>query len=277
MSAQIIPFAFEDSLVRTVQRDGEPWFVGKDVCKVLDIRDHNQALERLDDDERGGCSVPTPRGLQEVIVVSEAGVFRLIFTSRKPEAERFKRWLAHEVLPALRKTGSYAVPGREPIQPGAEPVRIEELKLAKVREARLLYGHARARLLWEELGLDHVPAVTAGPDADARRCLDMVLDAEIDGNGRPLSVRTAILAALDDDESMAARLASEGVRIDAEHDGFIVANDMMLWAEVFRGTEFASGRHSRALKRLPGARPWHAQRYGQATSRGTWLPARLLD
>jgi prophage antirepressor-like protein len=79
----VVPFAFEDKLVRTVRIEDEPWFAGKDVCSVLDIRDHKQALGRLDEDERGGCSVPTPQGPQEMIVVSEAGVYRLIFTSRK--------------------------------------------------------------------------------------------------------------------------------------------------------------------------------------------------
>lgn len=70
----IIPFAFEDSLVRTVVKDGEPWFVGADVCRILEIRDHRQALEKLDDDERGRCPVPTPGGVQEVIAVSEPGL-----------------------------------------------------------------------------------------------------------------------------------------------------------------------------------------------------------
>ena len=75
----ITPFAFEDHLVRATTRDNEPWFVGKDVCEVLGISKHHQALDRLDDDERGTCSVGTPSGEQIMIVVSEPGVYRLDF------------------------------------------------------------------------------------------------------------------------------------------------------------------------------------------------------
>ena len=106
-------FAFEDHLVRVVKQGDEPWFVGRDVCKVLQIKNETQAMSRLDSDERrDGVCITDPIGReQSVIVVSEPGVFRLVFSSRKPEAERFKRWLAHEVLPELRRTGSYALHG----------------------------------------------------------------------------------------------------------------------------------------------------------------------
>lgn len=103
----ITNFAFGEHLVRVIEREGEPWFVGKDVCGVLGISKHHQALENLDIDERGTCNVGTPSGNQDMIIVSEPGVYRLIFRSRKPEAERFKRWLAHEVLPEIRRTGRY--------------------------------------------------------------------------------------------------------------------------------------------------------------------------
>ncbi len=115
-------YHFEGTPVRDVLVAGEPWFVGKDVCGVLGIADHNQALGSLPDDERGGYVVPTPRGDQEMICVNEPGLYRLIFKSRKAEAERFKRWVCHEVLPAIRRTGAYGTPGGGEAGPFMVPV-----------------------------------------------------------------------------------------------------------------------------------------------------------
>jgi prophage antirepressor-like protein len=103
----VVNFAFEEQLVRVVERDGEPWFVGNDVCRALGLSNPRKAVGDLDDDERGVTTGDTLGGEQVMNIVSEAGVYRLVFRSRKPEAERFKRWLAHEVLPAIRKTGRY--------------------------------------------------------------------------------------------------------------------------------------------------------------------------
>ncbi|MDA8231314.1 MAG: BRO family protein [Magnetospirillum sp.] len=101
------PFVFEGAAVRVIDRDGEPWFVGADVCRVLGYANTSQALGRLDPDEKGVYSTDTLGGAQEMTVVSEPGLYRLIFGSRKPVAERFKRWISHDVLPAIRKTGRY--------------------------------------------------------------------------------------------------------------------------------------------------------------------------
>lgn len=103
-------FNFEDRKVRVVIVNDEPWFVGKDVCEVLEISKHRDAVARLDDDERGSVLVDTPGGKQEMTAVNEYGIYSLIMTSRKPEAKRFKRWVTHEVLPRIRKTGQYGVP-----------------------------------------------------------------------------------------------------------------------------------------------------------------------
>jgi prophage antirepressor-like protein len=122
MSASPIPFAFEDHLVRAV-RDarGEPWFVAKDVCRVLEISDHHQAIDSLDDDERGRYNVPTPSGNQEMKTVSESGLYSLIFRSRKPEARRFRKWVTAEVLPSLRRTGAYCRTAARQPQPEERP------------------------------------------------------------------------------------------------------------------------------------------------------------
>ena len=112
--SNITPFAFGDNLVRSMtDENGNPWFVAKDVCRVLDIRDHHQAIEQLDDDERGRCTIPTPGGAQELKTISESGLYSLVFRSRKPEAKAFSKWVRSEVLPALRKTGKYQMP-RQP-------------------------------------------------------------------------------------------------------------------------------------------------------------------
>jgi prophage antirepressor-like protein len=103
-------FNFEDREVRVVIVNNEPWFVAKDVCEVLEISKHRDAVSRLDDDERGSVLVDTPGGKQEMTAVNEYGIYSLVMTSRKPEAKKFKRWVTHEVLPSIRKTGRYVVP-----------------------------------------------------------------------------------------------------------------------------------------------------------------------
>lgn len=145
----LIPFAFGEQLVRAVWRGDEPWFVGKDVCGCLGLKNHNDALGGLDPDEKGVASTdPLEAGGEQImVVISEPGVYRLVFRSRKPEAERFKRWLAHEVLPSLRKTGRFGVEAAA--APAPCDIREEPLlhKLHILREARAIHGRAVAALL----------------------------------------------------------------------------------------------------------------------------------
>lgn len=92
--------------VRIILQDNEPWFVAKDVCDCLEIKNTTDTLKRLDEDERARLNL----GRQgEANVVNEYGLYSLVMSSRKPEAKEFKRWITHEVLPALRKTGSYSL------------------------------------------------------------------------------------------------------------------------------------------------------------------------
>ncbi len=107
---QIVAFNFESHNVRVCMGgNGEAMFVAADVLSTLSL--DRKALERLDDDEKGVSSIHTPGGPQDMTVVNESGLYNLVLGSRKPEAKRFKRWVTHEVLPSIRKTGSYAVPG----------------------------------------------------------------------------------------------------------------------------------------------------------------------
>ena len=115
---KLTEFSFEHRRsVRVFDLDGEGWFVLNDVCAVLAITNQRNAAARLDDDEKGVRIVDTLGGRQQVTIVSEAGLYSLILASRKPEAKRFKRWVTHEVLPSIRRTGSYRVPT------GADPQR----------------------------------------------------------------------------------------------------------------------------------------------------------
>lgn len=107
--SQAFIFNASNQQVRTVTIESEPYFVAKDVCLILGISNHNDAVSRLDDDEKRGSALPTPSGTQQMMVVNESGLYHLIFQSRKPEAKAFRKWVTAEVLPALRRTGRYEV------------------------------------------------------------------------------------------------------------------------------------------------------------------------
>lgn len=109
--------------VRTVMRDGEPWFVAADVCEFFGVTNRNRVLQNLDDDEKGGTQIDTPGGTQTMTIINEAGLYSLLFylqptkargISEEQIAERcellrkYKRWITHEVVPAIRKHGAYA-------------------------------------------------------------------------------------------------------------------------------------------------------------------------
>lgn len=109
MSNEIQRFEFKGAALRTLtDENGEPWFVAKDVCDVLELSNVGQALARLDDDEKSSITLNdgTP-GNPNKAIVSESGLYALVLASRKPEAHEFKRWVTHEVLPQIRKTGGY--------------------------------------------------------------------------------------------------------------------------------------------------------------------------
>lgn len=103
-------FRYDGADLYTVLVDGEPWFKVADVCNVLEIGNPSMAAARLDDDEVTLISI---EGRPQTNYVSEAGLFALILGSRKPEAKAFKRWVTHEVLPAIRKTGTYVAPASD--------------------------------------------------------------------------------------------------------------------------------------------------------------------
>jgi anti-repressor protein len=103
--ADIQMFDFNGAEIRVVIIDGDPWFIAKDIYSVLEL-DHT-SLRRLKDYEKGVESIPTLGGDQEMATISESGLYRLVLTSRKPQAEFFQDWVCQKVLPSIRKTGSY--------------------------------------------------------------------------------------------------------------------------------------------------------------------------
>lgn len=133
MNTALMPFTFNDALVRALLDDqGNSWFVAKDVCQVLEIVNHNDAISSLDEDEKGVANTDplSIGGSQQVRTVSESGLYSLIFRSRKDEAKRFRKWVTAEVLPAIRKTGGYARPGFKVV----EEAQVSESVTAAVRD-----------------------------------------------------------------------------------------------------------------------------------------------
>jgi prophage antirepressor-like protein len=112
------PFTFATGQpVRTLLADGQPWIVAKDACDVLGIAKYRDAVAQLDTDERASMAVDTPGGQQSMTVVNEPGIYALMMISRSPRAREFRRWVLHEVLPALRLTGSYSTQAAAPLLP----------------------------------------------------------------------------------------------------------------------------------------------------------------
>jgi prophage antirepressor-like protein len=147
---QIVAFDFESHNVRVVLgQDGEPMFVAADLLSTLNL--DRKALERLDDDEKGVSSIHTPGGLQEMTVVNESGLFNLVLGSRKPESKRFKRWVTHEVLPSIRKTGSYAAPGSVAALPAPTQDRVTAI---------LMIGEAVAKVPGVKQGIAMAATLT---------------------------------------------------------------------------------------------------------------------
>lgn len=100
-------FDFNGNEVRTVLIDGEPWFVAQDVCKVLEIANSRDATQDLESDEKSVVTTDTSSQNRDMTIVSESGLYEIVFKSRKPQAKAFRKWLRKEVIPSIRKTGKY--------------------------------------------------------------------------------------------------------------------------------------------------------------------------
>lgn len=98
--------------IRGLKIEGEPWFVGKDIATALGYSDTAQAIRKhIDDEDKGVVESTTPGGKQNITIINESGLYSLMLKSKLPGAKKFKRWVTSEVLPSIRKTGAYSVPG----------------------------------------------------------------------------------------------------------------------------------------------------------------------
>ena len=210
-SVQVFNYG-ENTPVRVRVMNGQTWFVAKDVCKVLGISNHKDAVSRLDDDERWGVGITDPLGgTQRMSAVSESGLYHLVFQSRKPEARRFRRWVTMEVLPEIRRTGSFnmvpsAAGGVAPLRMGASatnPQAMGRLPIPRERSAELgeFYSELRKWVLKEDeaavaelagVSRGHVAEVLAGRKAGyGVLCLLVEYATENRAAGRRRVVRSA--------------------------------------------------------------------------------------
>jgi prophage antirepressor-like protein len=93
----------------TIEIDGEPWFIAADVCAMLDIKNVSDAVSTLDDDEKLVSVIPRSGQNRPTLLINESGLYNLIFRSKKPSAKEFRKWVTKEVIPAIRKTGSFGI------------------------------------------------------------------------------------------------------------------------------------------------------------------------
>ena len=161
MPSSLTPFAFGEHLVRSItDENGNPWFVAKDVCRVLELENVTKALYGLDEDEKITLtnSKGNPRaGIpHEINAISESGLYSLVFRSHKPAARVFSRWVRSEVLPTLRKSGTYRLPGEHKALPGKAVLALDDLPAdvldlnRKLRARCLFYALQMARLTGQD-------------------------------------------------------------------------------------------------------------------------------
>lgn len=137
---QLQIFNYNDREVRSVQKGGDVWWVLKDVCDILDIKNPTQAADRLDEDERAMFNI----GRQgETNIISESGLYNIILRSDKPEAKSFKRWVTHDVLPTIRKHGMYAA---DELLDNPDLLIGVATKLKEERTKNLALGYANLQL-----------------------------------------------------------------------------------------------------------------------------------
>lgn len=190
------PFCFEEHQVRVVLLDGEPWFVAKDVCQVLELDNPGSSLTLLDGNEKGVHTVDTPGGRQKATIISESGLYSLIFRSRKSEARRFQRWVTQEVLPDIRMMGRYGLDGEpvpEPLEqpplalPGAPPKLPRSLRHMAMHTAlQLLKATGGGEGELDRLYLKYCELLAAGQDSATGSAL-------LRGMQTPAGVVTAFL------------------------------------------------------------------------------------
>lgn len=157
MENGLIPFEFEAHPVRVVMVDDAPWWIANDLAELLGYSRGRDMVRMLDDAQKGAHEVRSLGGSQRFTIVSEGGMWKCVIRSQRPEAERLVRWLADEVLPALRRTGRYVMPGaaedRDPVIAAVFDPAALAAAVAAVNTARRLGGVPAGIAMWTALGL----------------------------------------------------------------------------------------------------------------------------
>ena len=131
--------------IRSVLIDGEPWLVGKDVAKALGYKEPSKAArEKVDPEDRGVSKIDTPSGTQTMTIINESGLYSLVLSSKLPDAKKFKRWVTSEVLPAIRKTGSYQITDANNTQPCVNIEIIQQLRQTPMEQMPAVLDYLRA-------------------------------------------------------------------------------------------------------------------------------------
>jgi prophage antirepressor-like protein len=178
--------------IRTLEKNGEPWFVATDVCRALEIANPSQAVNGnsrdgggLDEDERGICTADTTSGAQAMLCVNESGLYSLIFKSRKSVAKTFRKWVTSDVLPSIRKTGSYSTPQKveqlnffDELVKIDEPDLLEELGNSFLRKARVLRDLAEINASLAKHGIRSESVATTQAVKLAEPEIDYVSESE---------------------------------------------------------------------------------------------------
>jgi prophage antirepressor-like protein len=193
---RILPFLFEgEGLIRVIDRDKAPWFIAADVCDRMGLGNPNMAVKPLDEDEKGISSIDTLGGKQDLIIISEGGLYTLILRSRAATtpgsvAHRFRKWVTSELLPAIRRGSDYHAPVIDAEEAITESP--DGLKLRKVNTAARCFGERAGAQLWVKLGLEYVPAMAGtlsqgdlldGPIAPADGTVVITVTPNGRGNG----------------------------------------------------------------------------------------------
>lgn len=143
--SDLIPFTYDGREVRTVVMDGEPWLILRDLMELLGLGNPTEIVKTLDDDEFSSTEVIDSIGRrQQMTIINEPGTYSLILRSRKPEARAIKRWVTHEVLPQIRKTGSYGIQARLEGPELLAAAVLESQRMLEARDARIHQLETRA-------------------------------------------------------------------------------------------------------------------------------------
>lgn len=133
MSEELTQFIYDDHQVRVVERDGMPWFVATDLARVLEYRDSANLVRGLDEEDARTHIVSTSAGPREALVVSEGGLYTILVRARTERARPFRRWVTHEVLPQIRKTGAYAMDRAPQLPKSPDQLVLEAMQILTAR------------------------------------------------------------------------------------------------------------------------------------------------